>query len=51
MENFSLSVAVLLFCWLKTAAEYIGFSHHEGLLFEMHLLETIEKVLVIILAL
>lgn len=51
MERFSLSVAILPFCWLKTVAEYVGFFHHEGLLFEMHLLETNEKVLIIILAL
>lgn len=43
MESFSLSVAILLFCWLKVVAEFIGFSHHGGLLFQMHLLETVKR--------
>lgn len=29
MESFSLSSAILLFCCLKTEAEYIGFSQQK----------------------
>lgn len=49
--SFSFSVTILLFCWLNTEAEYMGISHHEEVLFEMHLSEAIKKFLAIFLAL
>lgn len=47
----SASLSQFCSCWLNTEAEYMGISHREEVLFEMHLSEAIKKFLAIFLAL